>query len=228
MLVQLVDNPVEIVTAITNLVMGGVGALCWYFIFRVSTDAKWQQRLWLIIFSLLTLASVLGAVHHGIAVSATLYDLSWSAIFLLLGTLIGLFVVASCHDLWGVRVARKVLPVMMVMAVVFIAVSWARGQDFRLFILYQALALLFAQVGYLYLVTRRVSGSLMVSAGIMLTIIAAIVQAARIVTLVPAYPFDHNAAYHVIQIPGIVFLTIGIRRMLVETYRRKREPNEIT
>lgn len=211
---QLVDNPVELVTALTDLVMAGVGGVSCFLIFRLKTAAYWQQQLWLITFGMFTLACVLGAIHHGIALSSSLYDLSWSAILLLLGTMVGLFVVACCHDLWGREIATKVLPAMIVIALGFFATSWWLGQDFRLFILYEALALVFAQVGYLYLAAKGVPGSVALSGGIALTILAAIVQATRWVTLVPDYPFDHNAAYHMIQIPAVILLTIGIRRSL--------------
>ena len=45
---------------------------------------------------------------------------------------------------------------------------------------------------------------------IILTIAAAVVQASKAISFVPEYPFDHNAAFHVIQILAIYFLLSGV------------------
>jgi hypothetical protein len=62
-------------------------------------------------------------------------------------------------------------------------------------------------------IAGRLPGALLVSAGIVLTLVAAAVQAstlrARLIV-----PFDHNGLFHLVQMAAITVVAAGVRRGL--------------
>jgi hypothetical protein len=50
--------------------------------------------------------------------------------------------------------------------------------------------------------------------GILITIAAAGVQAGKLFAFTLIWPFDHNGAYHLIQMAGIVLIVAGLRKDL--------------
>lgn len=210
---MLVENPVEIVTAVTDLLMSAAGIFGAVTVYRTGAQT-WKAGLWISIFGLFSLASVAGAIHHGIALDPTTYDFTWQVVFFTLGVLVGLFVVALVYDLKGFTIARRVLPVMVLVAIGFFCMSLLLGQDYRLFLVYEAAALAAALLGYGYLAFLARPGMVAMTAGVLLTIVAAVVQATEAISLVPTLPFDHNAAYHLIQLVGLSFLVSGVLRSM--------------
>ena len=59
-------------------------------------------------------------------------------------------------------------------------------------------------------VMRARSGWMLITAGIVVSLGAAVIQQAR-VAIHPVY-FDHNAVYHVVQAGAVVLLYLGFRR----------------
>ncbi len=130
--------------------------------------------------------------------------------FLLLGTMVALFVVALLYDLRNKKIAQRFLPIAVSVGLIFFGISVSQGQDYSLFMMYQAAALIAALTGYTYLALKREPGSIHLASGVLTMIIAAIVQSTKAITFLPAIPFDHNSAYHIIQIVGVYFLTRGL------------------
>jgi hypothetical protein len=52
------------------------------------------------------------------------------------------------------------------------------------------------------------------SAGILISIVAALVQASKMTLFQLIWEFDHNGTYHLIQIFGILLLVTGLRKSL--------------
>jgi TctA family transporter len=84
------------------------------------------------------------------------------------------------------------------------------------FVVYEAIAMLFALVVYVVLAAREtLRGAAMMAAGVLVSIVAAAVQATGAVRFTLIWDFDHNGAFHLIQMVGLLFLLIGLRTDLV-------------
>jgi hypothetical protein len=53
------------------------------------------------------------------------------------------------------------------------------------------------------------------AAGVLITIIAAVVQAGKAVRVTVLWEFDYNGLFHLIQITGVIVLTAGLRLALL-------------
>jgi hypothetical protein len=205
--------PTEQTTAVTDLVLAGVALACLIALRRVRHVARWKVDVWSWVVGLVAIAALLGTVAHGFQLDERLQDLIWQPIFLALGLAVGLFVVAAVVDWRGGSAARSVLPLMLIVGVAFFALTrFVRG-TFLVFVLYEAVAMLFALGVYGALTARRqLSGAAWVSAGIVLNMIGAAIQATESVTISVGVPFDHNGVFHLVQMVAVVVLTVGIRR----------------
>jgi len=211
---ELIPDLTERVTAATDFMMAVVAFIGVIQFRREQDKSTWKVNLWTAIYVLFIIAATLGTLHHGLSLSPSAYESSWLAILLTLGIMVGLFVVALIYDLFGKKTANAGLPVMILIALAFFGYSWSQGQDYSLFLMYEALALLSAMLGYAYLALRQVPGSLAMATGVFITIVAAIVQATKALSYTIIVPFDHNANYHLIQIVAILFLTSGIKQSI--------------
>jgi MFS family permease len=140
----------------------------------------------------------------------------WAGIYLSLALMIACFVIGAIHDLWGERASRKAAPIMATIAALFFAVTRAESA-FLVFILYQAVFMGSALLGYGYLALRRHQpGAGLVWAGLLVSILAAVVQAAPIVDQITVvWTFDHNGHYHLVQAVGVMLLIFGLRAALL-------------
>jgi len=205
--------PTEQTTAITDLVLAAVSLACLRILRGVRSSAPWKVDVWSWVLGLVAIAALLGTVAHGFQLDERLQDLIWQPIFLGLGLAIGLFVVAAVLDWRGVSAARKVLPIMLVVGVAFFALTRIVRGTFLVFVLYEAVAMLFALGLYGVLAARRrLSGAALVSVGIVLNMVGAAIQATESVTITLGVPFDHNGVFHLVQMVAVVVLTMGIRR----------------
>lgn len=211
---ELIPDIAERVTAITDFMMAIAAAIGIVQFRRMTILSPWKINLWTAIYLLFIFAAVVGTVHHGLALSPRYYDLSWLGILLALGIMVGLFVVGLVYDVSGQRAASFALPIMIVVALAFFIYSYTHGQDYSLFLMYEALALISALSGYAYLAFKGNAGALSMTIGVLITIIAAAVQATKAITFTFMWPFDHNANYHLIQIIGVFFLSHGITRSI--------------
>jgi hypothetical protein len=117
--------------------------------------------------------------------------------------------------MWGQAVARWVLPLMVVAAFIFFTITQIIPHTFLIFIIYQAIALLFALVVYAWLaLTGQLDGASWMVAGIIITILAATLQTNERISFTIIWPFDHNGLYHLVQIVGIILLVVGLRLAL--------------
>jgi hypothetical protein len=163
------------------------------------------------VFALLTVASVLGAVAHGFDWTERVRQVLWLPLYLSLGLAAALFLVGAVGDWRGESAGRRVLPVALAAGVGFFGASQSFGGRFSLFIGYEVAIMLAALAIYGFLAaTGRLAGAGRISAGIVLTIVAAIVQLSPLQIRI-AVPFDHNGLFHLVQMAATVMIASGVR-----------------
>ncbi len=201
-------SPFERVTAITDVLMGLLAA---YAVVHLAQFAGFKPAVWAWAFGLLAFSSFLGAVAHGFEMTPKTNDRLWMPINLSLGLALGLFVVAALFDLSGEALARKSLPLMLVVGFGFFLVTVWKPGTFMTFIIYEAVAMLFALGVYAWLVfTSALAGAGWMLAGVSVTLVAAVIQAAGKAGKGIFWYFDNNGIFHLIQMVGLVFLLAGL------------------
>ncbi len=218
--IRFIDIPTEWTTAITDAMLTLLSGGCVIHLLQIGPQRDpWKAGLWAWAFGLLALAAALGAVAHGFKMSPAANRRFWQPLNLALGLVVALFVVGVVYDLWGVAAVQTALPVMLGVAVAFFAVTLLFPGVFLVFILYEAAAMLFALGAYGWLTMNgQLPGAGWMAAGVLVTLIAAAVQAlwdgkTRPLTLI--WQFDQNGLYHLIQMVGVVLLLVGLRVALL-------------
>jgi hypothetical protein len=205
------DSPTERTTAITD-VMVFLVALVAIGCMGVSPDADPDKILiWIVAFGFIAVASLLGAIAHGIVFSENTNGHIWHVLNLSLGLAVSMFVVGVVYDLAGAVKAHRMLPMMVSAGVLFFFITRRFPGIFVIFIIYEAVALLFALGAYGWLAFAVKSpGAGWMTAGVLTSLIAAVVQAIHRIRVVVIWPFDHNGLFHVIQCAGLLLLLRGI------------------
>lgn len=210
--------PTELTTAATDAILALLALYCirWLGARRSADPAK--VTLWILVLALLALASLLGAVAHGFDLSADTLYLLWQPLFLSLGLVVALFVVAATYDGLGPAPARRLMIPALVAGACFYLVTLVFPGTFLVFVLYEAAAMLVALALYvrLAIATSRRWAWLMVL-GIALNIAAAGIQASGTIRLNLGVPLDHNGVFHLVQMVAIVVLVAGVGKSLDET-----------
>lgn len=203
------QSPVEIVTALTDL----MAALCCVFVIpRVPSQPSFKAMVWKWVFSMLGLAAVLGALTHGFAFPPEILFLLRRPMNLFLGLCIALFIVGTVIDLVHEQAARKVSPLMIAIGLGFFLMTIGIPHSFRFFLAYEVVAMLFALSSYIWLTMwKKLAGAGWMVGGIIVTIIAAAVQATGKAGTPLFWYFDNNGIFHLIQIIGIFLLARGLR-----------------
>ena len=207
---MLVDNPTELTTAATDVLLAIEAAICFALLY-LSRIRSFRYSLWLALFATFTLSALLGAVAHAIRMQQAVNDLLWHPLYFLLGLVLTMLALIGLHDRFGEPVARCWLPRLLPLPVLMVIVTWLGGGAFIWFVLFEAAVMLFAVALYLGLANRRVPGARMVLTGLAISIAAAIVQAAGPYTVEMFWSFDHNGIFHLVQAPGLVFFYLGAR-----------------
>jgi hypothetical protein len=202
-------SPFERVTALTDVFMGLLAACAAIYLTEFS---GFKFDLWSWTFGALAFSSLLGAVAHGFEMTPKTNDRLWMPINLSLGLALGLFVVAALFDLSGEALARKSLPVMLVVGFGFFLITIWKPGTFMTFIAYEAVAMLFALGTYAWLFfTSALAGAGWMLAGVFVTILAAIIQSTGRAGKRIFWHFDNNGVFHLIQMLGLVLLVLGVR-----------------
>ena len=211
---ELATQATERTTAATDALLA-IAAIVLLAMLRRRTPPSFGRAVWLSALTAMALASVLGAVAHGLRLSDAVRDLLWQPLYFALGTTMALFVVGAVRDWRGDRAARRTLPAMLVLTLAFYGATRASGGDFLVFVLYEAGALGFALAVYAWLAARRRrAGAAAMAAALGVSLAAGAVQAADLGTVRLLWEFDHNGVFHLVQLAGIVLLAAGLRRIL--------------
>jgi hypothetical protein len=195
-----------------------LGLLCFLLALRLGalhTAAEWKRSVWTGMLSLLALASLLGAVAHGLQLSASMRAAIWKPIYLALGLAIALLLVGAAYDGWGAQAARHVLPWAILSGVAFFGLTQLLGGSFLLFVAYEGLAALVVLAIYVGLWARgELPGASTIAFGIALNLVAAALQASR-ASMHVVVRFDHNGLFHLAQMVSIAVLVNGVRASLL-------------
>jgi len=214
---EFTKEPTEQTTAITDIILalvafGGILILCWNI---ANSSAMWKIIIWSTAFGMIGLAAALGAVAHGLVISRTIHDRIWQLLNLALALAVSLFVAGVIYDLWGLAVCLKVLPAVLIAGLGFFGATLLYPGFFFIFIVYEGLALIFSLSAYIYLALRgEPAGAAFMAAGILISILAAGIQANKSISLTVIWQFDHNGIYHIVQVVGLILLLIGLRGSL--------------
>lgn len=202
-------SPYERITAWTDIFMG---TLAGFIAYRLSQISGFKYSVWTWVFALLAFSSILGAIAHGFEMPRKANDRLWMPINLSLGLALGLFVVGALFDLSGEMIARKALPLMLAIGFSFFLITVWKPGTFLTFIAYEAIAMLFSLGVYVYLVfTSSLVGAGWMVLGILVTIVAAVVQATGKAGKGIFWYFDNNGVFHLIQMAGMVLLWAGLQ-----------------
>lgn len=208
---RLTTIPTELTTAATDLALAGLAAACVMYLSPWLSRSRWRAGLWCGALGLLCASSALGAVVHGLELSAVTQERLWAPLYLMLGLTVSLFVVAAAYDWHGVALARRLLIPMLAAGGAFYAVTRLIAGTFLVFVVYEAAAMLFALGVYLTLEAhKRLRGAGVIAVGIALNIVAATIQATRMVRFTAVWPFDHNGVFHLVQMVALVVLVGGV------------------
>lgn len=212
---ELIASATERTTAATDLLLAVAALAAAGYLHRAPPSAA--RRIWAAALVAAGLASLLGAVTHGLVLSQSLRDALWQPLFLLLGVTVACFVAGAAGDGWGPRAARRALVPMLVLALAFYAATRFAGGDFLVFVLFQAAGLLGALVIYLVLARRRRPGAGTVAAALAVSLAAGAIQADASLGVTLVWEFDHNGLYHLAQLAGLALLVAGLARTLRHT-----------
>jgi len=209
---ELNESVTELTTAATDLLLGVQCVILAAGLARARIVAGVRQSLWIWVFGLTAMAALLGALAHGIALPASVVGRLFMAIYLALGIVVALFLAGAVLDCFGEGVARRLIPVAVLVGAAFFVVTQLGDAGFLLFVIYEAAAMLLALGLYLALaIRRRLAGSGLMAAAILLNLGAAAVQASDL-SLRVILPFDHNGLFHLLQMVAIAVLSVGLRR----------------
>ena len=207
--------PTEKTTAVTDLLLALVAAVGICYLQWVESPEVWKIKIWSWAFAVIGLCGILGAIAHGLELTEAKHRQIWNLLNLGLGLAVSIFVIGVIYDLWGLAHSRKMLPWMMVTAAGFYLITRLYTGIFFAFIVYEALALLFALVAYSWLALKgQLEGAVVMALGILISILAAGIQANKKVFVKLIVEFDHNGIFHIVQIIGMLFLLAGLRKSL--------------
>ena len=122
--------PTELTTAATDALLAILCVMALVVIRRRQSVDPWKVGLWSWLLGLLALASVLGAIAHGLELTDRFQDLLWQPLYLCLGLVVALFTVAAIRDRFGEPAARRSLPWMIVFGFGFFRRECYRDRPF--------------------------------------------------------------------------------------------------
>jgi hypothetical protein len=208
----------ELTTAWTNIPLGlvALGGMLWVWRRRVLHPLK--AALWAGMFGSLMVACDLGIVAHGFELAPETSKLIWRIINAALALTVTCFAAGAALDGWGTPAARRMLPGLLGLGAAFFFYATFGSETFLPFILYEGAAMLFCLAVYATRAAQtRLAGAAWMTAGVAITMLAAVLQATGAVTFVLVVPFDHNGVFHLVQLPGLLCLLIGLRRGLANS-----------
>lgn len=208
---QIVDSPTERTTAATDVLialaaLGGIG-----YLRSQPHPVPADTSAWTWAFALLAVSAALGAAYHGLALDGPRRNALWQALTLCLALAIALVASGTSRDLLGDEAADRALPALLATGGAVYALSRAFPGLFIVFLLYQAVVLLAALAAYGTLaVSGPDEGPAWVSAGVVLALAGAVVQARRRSRIRLVWEFDHNGIFHLFQTAGLVVIWLGL------------------
>ena len=212
MKLEIIDSPTERTTAATDLLLAAQGFIWAWYIPTIGDNVPWQATIWAWAWALIGLGSFLGAIAHGLKMERKPYIRTWRGIALILGLAMGLFSVAGVYDLLGEAVARQFLPIGILISLGFFCFTFFGPETFLVFIVYEAVILILAVLTYSWLgLTGQLPGAWLMVVGVILALIAAVIQAKESLTMTFIWQFDWNGIFHLMQLLSNAVVLLAIR-----------------
>jgi len=176
-------------------------------------DPAWRLNLWSCSFGFIASSAAFGAAYHGIALPEVQRKALWQILTGSLSMAISLFLAGVFYDLCGMDAAGRALPIILAAGLLIFGVSRMFSGFFMVFVVYQVLALAIALCAYIWLAASGVlQGAGWIAAGVLISMIAAGIQAARHVQVNFVWEFDHNGMFHLVQVLGLILMCVGLSR----------------
>jgi hypothetical protein len=212
-MLQITNIPNEQTTAATDVFLAILAFIITVKIYLSGkgVDLK-KARIWIWVFGLLTFASVIGAYAHGFKMSKLTNYVLWQPLNLSLGLAVGLFAAGVVYDFKNFTLPKAMIPVVLICAIIFYTITVIFPNALAVFIICEAILMLFALVAYTILASRKtIKGAGLMAAGILVTIIAAVIQAIKATKIIFIREFDHNGIFHIVQMIGLIILLKGLQ-----------------
>jgi hypothetical protein len=199
------------VTAITNFILACVVFLVAGMLLALPKERGSAAWFWSLVLLLLGASALLGGIDHGffevhgqLPIRRVIERSNW----VLLGTLTAAVLATTARQFFSPTIQRVLFVVAAVQFVVYVLLV-VTVANFLVVILNYApaiLLLLAASVAGL----RGGTGSWTMVAGLVVMLLASVVQAAQIDVFSPV---DRNGLYHLIALPGVILLYLGGRTL---------------
>ena len=194
----------EPTTTITDFILG-LEALALSVLLFVSPHTFPSLPYWIASLLCLGIAAVLGGLYHGFDRFS-----SYTVVYLSVSVLVATLCLAVITDGFGEEIAHGFRWPVAGLALVFFLVAWIYPTRILAFTALLAVLLVLALVLYIHLmVTRALPGAGFLAAGSAALLIGAAMML-RNVGFTLIWTFDRNAVYHLVQMVGILFFSLGL------------------
>jgi hypothetical protein len=209
----IVQIPTEQTTAFTNVILGMVCLVLVWLLQRYRSQDYLRVRCWQALLVFLSIAAFIGAFAHGVAISEATYEGLWKPLLLILGVVIANMALVALYDLYGAVVLWRAGPLLLLVAILFFAVTHLEGATFLVFILYQAIGMFFVFYVYVVLgVKKRLRGAFVIAGGVVLQLVAGGIQASGPFEVKCIWMFDHNGIFHMVGLVATCVMVWGMTR----------------
>lgn len=214
---EFIDIPTEQTTAVTDLLLMLLFLVGGLHLKRFRAVDPWKVNVWTGAFGLSALSAFLGAVQHGLKLSATTSYIIDQPFNLSIAFATALYMIGAVYDMWGRQAARRISPIMLGMGLLCFAVTLLVSGVFLILISYMAMAMVVALVIYIRLaVQRQRAGSSWMVCGIVIMMISVIVQVTQLFRFTFIWEFDANGVFHLIYLMGTLAIIVGLHISLRE------------
>jgi len=210
---MLTDSPTEMTTAITDVILAAQSAAAIYVIRRKTVARPMWTHVWTWLFALLSIASMIGAAAHGLEMATSIETAIWTPAYLALGLTMALFVIAAITMSSGHEKSRRFLLLAVMVAFTFFTITQIWSDSFLLFVIYECIAMLLSLMLYsMCFWQRRAAGSGLLAAGVLVGILAAVIDTQKTLHMTLIWEFNNHGLFHLVQMISLLLLTIGIAR----------------
>jgi hypothetical protein len=210
---MLTDSPTEMTTAITDVILAAQSAAAIYVIRRKTVARPMWTRVWIWLFALLSIASLIGAAAHGLEMAASIESAIWSPAYLALGLTMALFVIAAITMSSGHEKSRRFLMPAIMIAFAFFSITQIWSDSFLLFVIYECMAMFLSLTLYTMCFWQRsAAGSGYLATGVLVGILAAVIDTQKTLHVTLIWEFNNHGVFHLVQMISLLLLTIGLYR----------------
>jgi len=211
---NIIDIPTEQTTAATDLILAIISIVTAFGIYNLGKQIQPEKtRIWVAVFILLAIAALFGAIAHGFLMSEKTNYILWQPLNLALGLGVSLFAAGAVLDMRKGSLPKAVVPALIVLGVIFYFITVFVPGSFLVFIIYEAVVMLFALTAYIIIAAKKqIHGAWWMVLGILITIIAAAIQATESVSIQFIWDFDHNGVFHIVQMAGVLIIYLGLAK----------------